>query len=197
VADRRRPYDDRAAAGRELAGRLSAYAGRQDVLVLGLVRGGVPVAAEVAAGLGAPLEPLVVRKIGAPGRPELAMGALTAVGHQFVVVRNDEVIDGFAISEDDFATGCAREQARLREAESRYASSRRAPQLEGAVAVVVDDGLATGASMRAAVAAVKQLAAEVDEVVCPWQPEWFGSVGAGYVDFGQVDDATVLALLSS
>ncbi|MPV37121.1 phosphoribosyltransferase [Georgenia subflava] len=210
------PYADRSEAGRVLAHELTAYAGRDDVVVLGLPRGGVPVAAEVAATLGAPLDVVVVRKLGVPGQPELAMGAITAVGETVTVVRNERVLDRAAVGREAFDGVLAAETAELRRREELYRGDRPREPLSGRVAVVVDDGLATGSSVRAALAALRQQApsrlvvavpvgsapsclavgAEADEVVCPWMPEPFYGVGQGYLDFSQTSDDEVRAALA-
>jgi len=203
-------YRDRRAAGAALAEHLAGYAGRDDVVVLGLVRGGVPVAAEVARRLGAPLDVLVVRKLGVPWAPEVAFGALGPGG---VRVLNEEIV---ARLPRPAVAGVLRHEAgELARRERRYRSRRAAIDLAGKVALLVDDGLATGATARAGVAvarelgasrvvvavpvgaaeAVEQLAVEADEVVCPLQPPVFGAVSRFYDDFGQVTDAEVVSLL--
>src|SRR6478609_5575700 len=148
-------FADRADAGRSVATLLAGYAGRDDVLVLGLPRGGVPVAAEVATGLGADLDVLVVRKLGVPGRPELAMGAIAAVGQGVEVVTNDVVIGRLSISPADFDAVYRSELVELRRRARTYRGARPAPSVAGLVVIIIDDGLATGATMRAAVAAVR------------------------------------------
>src|SRR6478609_6495661 len=144
-------FADRADAGRSVATLLTGYAGRDDVLVLGLPRGGVPVAAEVAGQLGADLDVLVVRKLGVPGRPELAMGAIADIGQSIEVL-----IGRLSISRADFNEVYRREQQELSRRARTYRGSRPAVAVTGRVVIVVDDGLATGATMRAAVAAVRQ-----------------------------------------
>jgi putative phosphoribosyl transferase len=210
-----RPYADRSAAGSDLARHLSAYADRDDVVVLGLPRGGVPVAAAIAAALHAPLDVLIVRKLGLPGHSELAMGAIAGVGERIEVVRNTDVLAHAQVSSDAFEDVSRREAAELRRREVAYRGDRPAAALRGRTVIVVDDGLATGSTMRAAVAAVRQgdparlvvavpigaartcreLAALVDEVVCPWQPHRFWAVAQGYRDFSQTEDAEVQRLL--
>jgi predicted phosphoribosyltransferase len=209
----RAPYGDRVEAGDELAENLRAYADRSDVVVLALPRGGVPVAARIAARLDAPLDVLTVRKLGLPSQPELAMGAIAAIGGHLHVVRNDDVLAQVAPPAVRFDEVRDREVARLRAAQSSRRGSRVA--IEDRVVIVVDDGLATGSTMRAAVAALRRvhplrivvavpigapqscaaLSEEVDELVCPWRPEGFMSVGRGYRDFRPVDDAEVARLL--
>ena len=209
-------YRDRLAAGAELAEALGAYAGRDDVVVLGLPRGGVPVAAAVAERIGAPLDVLVVRKLGLPEQPELAMGAIAGVGGAVEEVRNEHVLAQARPSEAEYRAVYERELATLRDRERSYRGHRDPEPVTDRVAVLVDDGLATGSTMRAAVAAVRRqqpqrvvvavpvgaratcvdLAAEVDEVVCPWTPEPFYAVGQAYVDFAATPDEDVVRLLS-
>src|SRR5437660_2231913 len=145
-------FRDRREAGQVLADRLTAYAGRPDVLVLALPRGGVPVAVEVAHALGAPLDVYVVRKLGVPGQEELAMGAIATGG---VRVLNDEVVAALHIPEVTIAAVAAREAQELARREQLYRGTRPAPAVRGRMVLVVDDGLATGATMRAAVAALR------------------------------------------
>lgn len=205
-------YRDRAAAGEHLATALARYAGRPDTIVLGLVRGGVPVAAAVAGRLPAPLDILVVRKLGVPWAPEVAFGALGPGG---VHVLNPEIAERLARA--DIAAAVRRESVELERRERRYRGDRPPLDLTGRIAVLVDDGLATGATARAAVAvarrlgasrvvvavpvgspeAVKLLRAEADEVVCPAAPANFGAVSRFYEDFRQVDDQTVVRLLAT
>ncbi|WP_231940850.1 phosphoribosyltransferase [Acidihalobacter aeolianus] len=146
-------FENRRDAGRRLADRLQGYTGRDDVVVLGLPRGGVPVAYEVARALNAPLDVLVVRKLGLPFHPELAMGAIASGG---AVDLNDDVITAYGIPADELALVRARELRELERRESTYRGSRPAIPLVGRTVIVVDDGLATGASMRAALRAVRQ-----------------------------------------
>jgi putative phosphoribosyl transferase len=205
-------FSDRSDAGRRLGELLESYAGRADVLVLGLPRGGVPVAFEVASRLGAPLDVFIVRKLGAPGQEELAMGAIASGG---VRVLNDEIVDLLRLSEADLAEVEQQERAELERRELLYRGRRAPLDVRGRVVVVVDDGLATGASMRAAVAALRQLepaqivvavpvaaastcealAGEADEVVCAFTPEPFLAVGLWYEDFSQTTDEEVRELL--
>lgn len=201
-------YRDRAEAGEALAATLTD---ERDPVVLGLVRGGVPVAAAVAKRLGAPLDALVVRKLGVPWTPEVAFGALGPGG---VLVLNEEIAS--RLSAADINAVVTAEMAELDRREARYRGNRPPVDLVGRTAIVVDDGLATGATARAAVAvarrlgaarvvvavpvgapeAVALLAAEADRVVCPVAPAAFGAVSRFYQDFRQVDDGTVSALLS-
>lgn len=215
MAMRHAPYSDRTEAGEALADRLAPYADRDDVVVLALPRGGVPVAAPVARRLRAPLDVLVVRKLGLPGQPELAMGAIAGVGDEVEVVRNDRVLDAVSVRDSDFRAVHDAELRELRRREEAYRDGRPAVGVPGRLAVLVDDGLATGSTMRAAVAAVRrQHPAEVvvavplgaadtcaalrqsaDEVVCDWMPEPFYAVGQGYRDFAATEDDEVRALL--
>ncbi len=203
-------FRDRQDAGAVLADALDEYVGQPDVLVLGLVRGGVPVAAEVARRLNAPLDALVVRKLGVPWAPEVAFGAMGSGG---VRVLNDEI--AARLPADAVTSVLRREATELGRRERRYRADRPPLNLDGRVALLVDDGLATGASARAAVAvarrlgarrvvvavpvgapqAVDQLRKVADEVVCPVQPREFDAVSRWYDDFGQVSDAEAVALL--
>lgn len=213
----RNRFADRIEAGRALAELLSAYAGRDDVIVLGLPRGGVPVAAEVAARIGAALDVLVVRKLGVPTHPELAMGAIGCVGDTVEVVTNDTVLSGLHISPADFDAVYQAELRELRRRTAAYRDDRPPVRVAGRTVIIVDDGLATGATIRAAVAAVRrqqpgrlvvavpvgaldscrQLDAEVDEVVCALTPEPFRAVRQGYADFSETSDEQVLAALAT
>jgi predicted phosphoribosyltransferase len=203
-------YADRTAAGAALAEHLAPYANRPDVVVLGLVRGGVPVAAEVARRLAAPLDVLVVRKLGVPWAPEVAFGAL---GPGDVRVLNPDIAS--RLSAEEIGAVIRHESIELARRERRYRADRPALSLTGRVALIVDDGLATGATARAAVAvarqlgasevviaapvgspdAVQQLSTLADRVVCPTVPADFGAVSRFYDDFGQVSDAEVGSML--
>jgi predicted phosphoribosyltransferase len=207
-------FRDRADAGRQLLGRLGAYRGRADVIVLGLPRGGIPVAYEVARGLGAPLDVFLVRKLGVPGQEELAMGAIATGG---VRVVNRDVVDALRIGEDVLDRVAAEEARELARREVQYRGDRPEPELRGRTAILVDDGLATGSSMRAAVAAAlaqgparvvvavpvaapstcEELRREVDEIVCVATPEPFMAVGRFYDDFSQTTDDEVRSLLAA
>jgi predicted phosphoribosyltransferase len=209
-------FADRVDAGHRLAERLTHLAG-QDVVVLGLPRGGVPVAAEVAAALRAPLDVLVVRKLGLPWQPELAMGAIAGVGGALEEVRNELVIRRAGVGDDVLDAVRAREVPELRRREQAYRGDRPALEVRGRTVVVVDDGLATGSTMRAAVAAVREqspaavvvavpvgspdtcarLDREVDEVVCLDMPRTFLAVGQAYDDFRATSDDEVRAALSA
>jgi predicted phosphoribosyltransferase len=206
-------FRDRNEAGRALADRLAQYGGRDDVVVLALPRGGVPVGAEVAAALGAPLDVFVVRKLGVPGHEELAMGAVATGG---VRVVNEEVVAAARVDRDRLEAVTAAERIELERREAAYRGNRPAQPVRGRTVLLVDDGLATGASMRAAATAVRQLepakiviavpvapldtcrdlATVADEVVCVLSPTPFLAVGNGYRDFHQVTDSEVTALLA-
>jgi len=204
-------YLDRIDAGRALAGLLAKYAGRDDVIVLGLPRGGVPVAAEVARALHAPLDAFLVRKLGVPGHEELAMGAIASGG---VRVLNDSVVQMLAIPDDAIDRVAERESRELARRDRAFRGDRPLPDMSGKTVILVDDGLATGASMRAAVKALKALgparvvvavpvgAAETcaqlredAEVVCAITPSPFHAVGVWYEQFGQTSDEEVQAAL--
>jgi putative phosphoribosyl transferase len=207
-----RRFRDRLDAGRALALALEEYRGRPDVVVLGLPRGGVPVAAEVAEALGAPLDVFVVRKLGVPGHDEFAMGAIARGGVQ---VLDRPTIDALSIPQAAIDRVAEREQRELERREREYRGDRPPPPVSGRIAILVDDGLATGASMRAAVAALRKLGParivvavpvgaartcrtlqdEADEVVCVSAPEDFQAVGLWYDDFGQTSDAEVQTAL--
>jgi predicted phosphoribosyltransferase len=214
-----RPYADRVEAGTVLAERLVAQLVQpaEGLLVLGLPRGGIPVAGQVAGRLRAPLDVLLVRKVGLPGQPELAMGAVAAIGDRTVLVANDTVLRQRGVPPAEFGEACDAELDTLRQQAIRYRGDRAAPDLAARPVVVVDDGLATGATMRAAVAALRAagagpltvavpiggpatcqaLAERVDSLVCPWQPADFRSVSQGYRNFSQTSEATVIAILAA
>jgi predicted phosphoribosyltransferase len=205
-------FRDRFEAGRVLASRLMKYAGRPDVLVLALPRGGVPVAYEVARALHAPLDVFLVRKLGVPGHEELAMGAIASGG---VRVLNDEVVNVLRIPDEEIDAVAAEEERELGRREQAYRDGRPAPDVRGKVAILIDDGLATGSSMRAAVAALRQqrparvvvavpvgaaqtcaeFQDEADEAVCARTPEPFYAVGLWFEDFTQTTDEEVHELL--
>jgi len=205
-------FADRREAGRALAALLRPYAGRAAVVVLGLPRGGIVVAREVAAALAAPLDIFVVRKLGVPLQPELAMGAIASGG---VRVLNASVIETFGISHDVLEQVTRHERQELERRERTYREGRPAVALDGRQVILVDDGLATGATMRAAITAVRDLrparvivavpvgtpetCREVtriaDELVCIETPELFDAVGAWYHDFSQTSDEEVTAAL--
>lgn len=206
------PFADRTEAGRALGAALRGRWDDEALLVLGLPRGGVPVAAEVAAALQAPLDVLVVRKLGTPGQPELAMGAIASGG---VRVLNPSVVRVLGIADDAIEDVAAGELVELERRERGFRGDRPRPELAGRTVVIVDDGLATGATVRAAVEAVQSaspsrvvvavpvgspeacaLVGEVaDEVVCLHAPPRFGAVGAYYTDFTQTSDDEVQRLI--
>ena len=206
------PFLNRREAGRDLASHLRHYGGRDDVIVLALPRGGVPVGFEVAERLGAPLDVFLVRKLGVPGHEELAMGAIASGG---VRVLNEHVVRMLGISPSDIDEVAALEQAELERREREYRGERAQPDMREKVCILVDDGLATGATMRAAAEALRRLGPakvvvavpaaaaetceefrhEVDEIVCAQTPEPFIAVGAWYVDFSPTSDEEVRELL--
>ncbi len=204
-------FRDRFDAGESLAERLREYAGRADVIVLALPRGGVPVGFVVARELGVPLDVFVVRKLGTPGQPELAMGAIASGG---VRVLNRDVVDSLGIPEREIEQVAAQEQTELERRERQYRGDRPSLEARGKAVILVDDGLATGSSMRAAAALRKagasqivvavpvaaratceQLREEGYEVVCATTPEPFFAVGQWYKDFSQTSDEEVRELL--
>jgi predicted phosphoribosyltransferase len=205
-------FRDRADAGRALAERLGDYRGRPDVRVLGLPRGGIPVAYEVACALQAPLDVYVVRKLGVPGHEELAMGAIATGGIRIV---NRDVVASLGIDAATIDRVAAVEKAELERREAQYRGGRPPADVAGATVILVDDGLATGSTMRAAVAAIREqrpakvvvavpvaapqtrdeLAREVDEIVCVATPDPFLAVGRFYDDFSQTTDREVQTLL--
>ena len=207
-----RPFRNREQAGRALAERLKCYANRQDVVVLALPRGGLPVAAEVAAALPAPLDVFMVRKLGTPGQPELAMGAIASGG---VRVLNEDVVQVLNVTSDAIDRVAAVEQRELERRERLYRAGRPFPSIADQVVILVDDGLATGSTMRAAVKAVRlhrpskvvvavpagaaemceDFRHEADEVVCVIAPEAFNAVGIWYEEFPQISDDEVRDIL--
>lgn len=206
-------FANRTTAGQVLAGELTEYADAQDVIVLGLPRGGVPVAFEIAQALNAPLDVLVVRKLGVPEQEELAMGAIAAGGVRII---NEHIVNLVKISEDTIARVAAQEERELERRELAYRGDRPFPDLQSRRVILVDDGLATGATMWAAVAAVKrqqpaeiiiavpvaaaatcqELQKAVDKIACAATPEPFYSVGLWYEDFPQTTDDEVRELLA-
>jgi predicted phosphoribosyltransferase len=205
-------FQDRHEAGRMLAEALRSYAGRDDLLVLALPRGGVPVGFEVARALGAPLDVMLVRKLGVPGHEELAMGAIASGGVRIV---SDDVVSAFGIPDRVLATVAAAEERELQRQERAYREARPIPDVRGKTVILVDDGLATGSTMRAAVATLRAMGAArvvaavpvappetcavmrevVDQMVCVLTPDPFLAVGAWYEDFSETGDETVRALL--
>jgi predicted phosphoribosyltransferase len=207
-------FRDRREAGRALAEHLARYTGRPDAIVLGLARGGMPVAHEVARALDLPLDVFLVRKLGAPGREELAMGAIASGG---VRVMNPEVTEALGLPEEAVASAATREQQELERLEQAYRDGASPAPVSGRTVILVDDGLATGASMRAAVEALRQrepsaivvavpiappatcaeLERTADAVVCAHTPQPFHAVGAWYDEFEQTGDDEVRALLAA
>ncbi len=205
-------FQDRSDAGRALAARLAQYAGRSDVLVLALPRGGVPVGYEIAQALHLALDLFVVRKLGTPGQPELAMGAVASGG---VLVINRDVVEALGIPDSMVREAAVAEQQELERRERQYRGERPPIDARGRTVILVDDGLATGSTMRAAAAALlrmgaarivvavpvaapptcEQLRAEVDELICADTPEPFLAVGQWYRDFSQTTDDEVRELL--
>lgn len=207
-------FADRIAAGRELAAALLRYRD-EDPVVLALPRGGVPVAAEIASALHAPLDLVLVRKVGLPWQPEVAMGAVVD-GPEPVVVRNTDVTDALHVSEAEFEERCKGELAEIERRRLHYLGGRRPAAVTGRTAIIVDDGIATGATMEAAIRAVRkrapraivvavpaapaeivrELAGSVDDVVCLVSSEVFDAVGSFYADFHQITDDDVIGLLA-
>jgi putative phosphoribosyl transferase len=206
-------FQDRGEAGRVLAGRLAAYSGRTDVVVLGLARGGVPVAREIATALRTPVDVFVVRKLGVPRWRELAMGAVATGG---CVVLNDNLIRELGITTEQLDATIATEVDELRRREKAYRGVRDSPDLTAKVVILVDDGIATGASMLAAVRAVRlsdptrvvvavpvaprsvdrRLVGEADEIICAVTPQRFEAVGQVFGDFHQITDEEVREALA-
>jgi putative phosphoribosyl transferase len=207
-------YRDRTDAGRKLAARLGHYRGNDDVLVLALPRGGVPVAFEIASAIDAPLDVLTVRKLGTPGQPELAMGAIASGG---VRVMNEDVLRLSGVGEEEVEAVARRELVELARREQVYRGDRKPLEIAGKVVILVDDGVATGATMKAAVAALRQvdpakiivavphsaeetcaeLRRKADEVVCLATPWPYMAVGRWYENFTQVSDVEVAELLEA
>ncbi len=205
-------FQDRREAGQILATRLTRYANRPDVIVLALPRGGVPVAFEVARALHVPLDVFLVRKLGVPGHEELAMGAIASGGAR---VLNEETIRALEIPYKIIGQVTARERRELNRRERAYREGRPAPDVRGHVVILVDDGLATGSTMRAAIAALRQqrparivvavpvgasdtcaaFRSDADEAICAVEPEPFYAVGVWYDDFSQTTDEEVHELL--
>jgi putative phosphoribosyl transferase len=208
-----RRFRDRTEAGQLLAERLRSYAGRDDVVVLALPRGGVPVAYEIAKALGAPLGVFVVRKLGVPGREEVAMGALASGG---LVVLDTRLVQQLGLDRNQLERTVAREAEELRRREAAYDGRLDPHELQGKTVILIDDGLATGSTMRAAALAVRDLDPAkivvavpvasretcdafrdvVDEIICEMTPQPFDAVGLWYEDFSQTTDAEVRELLA-
>ena len=205
-------FPNRNEAGRRLARKLEAYAGRKDTLVLAIPRGGVPIAFQVAAELGVPLDVFVVRKLGVPSQPELAFGAI-ASGE--IRILDEQIVESMGISENEIEQIAADEGLELQRREHAYRGGRAPLHLENKTVILVDDGIATGASTRAAIAALRELKParivlaapvapastcerllrEVDDLVCLDTPETFYAIGQFYEDFSQVSDEEVTTLL--
>jgi putative phosphoribosyl transferase len=206
-------FADRAEAGRSLAWRLEKYANRNDVIVLAIPRGGVPVAFEVAEALRAPLDVFLLRKLGVPGQRELAFGAIASGG---VRVLDRQILRTLSISSSQVESITAQAQQELKRRQAAYRNDQSPFRVIGKTVILVDDGIATGASLLADIRALRQLrpakivvavplapalvcerlAHEVDEMVCVASPEPFGAVGQFYDDFSQVEDQEVIALLA-
>jgi predicted phosphoribosyltransferase len=209
------PFADRAEAGKRLAAALEKYRDARPA-VLALPRGGVPVGAEIAAALGAPLDLVLVRKIGLPGQPELAMGAVVD-GDRPIVVRNEDVMHAVGVSQAGFDAVCRAEMKEIERRRRRYMAGRAPVDVSGRTAIVVDDGVATGATMRSALRAVRTrgpaglvlavpvaptdtlsaMQGEADAIVCLESYPFFGAIGAYYRDFDQLGDEEVIALLDA
>ncbi len=207
-------FRNRFDAGRRLAATLEQYASTPHLLVLALPRGGLPVGYEIARALNAALDVMLVRKLGVPGHEELAMGAIASGG---IRILSEDIIAGFAIPERVIATVAANEEAELQRRERTYRSHQPPPVIPGRTIILVDDGLATGSTMRAAAAALRSqqperlivavpvapaetcaaLSREVDQVYCLMTPEPFFSVGTWYEDFSQMADEEVRSLLEA
>ena len=209
-----KPFQNRIEAGRLLATKLADFASREDVLVLALPRGGVPVGSEIAKALHAELDVLMVRKLGVPSQPELAMGAIAAGG---VRILDREIVRALGITPTEIESAMNAETRLLESREALYRAGRPAPSIQGRTVILADDGMATGSTMRAAIAAVNKqrpgnlivavpvaalstvqdLKTEGQEVVCLHALEPYGAVGAWYEDFSQISDAEVIQLLES
>ena len=209
--DSETPYYDRIHAGRVLAERLGGYKGK-NALVLGIPRGGVPVAAEVARLLGADLDVIVARKLGAPGQPELAIGAVTANGGEFL---NNEILGAVGASPEYLESARKEQMAEARRRETRFRGDRPMERIQDRVVILVDDGLATGATMRAAIRSVRKhrpgrlivavpvgseeayaaLQEDADEVVCASVPQHFAAIGYFYQNFEPTEDAEVESIV--
>lgn len=205
-------FEDRVQAGWQLAQKLRSYAGRKDVVVLGIPRGGVPVAFEVANALGVPLDIFLSRKLGVPGQEELAFGAITSGGARVI---DRDLVQELNISEEEIEQITQGVEHELERRERLYRGGRPPLKVEGKIVILIDDGIATGASIRVAIKALRQMkpsrliiavpvapistcrriAAEVDELVCVDTPEFFYAIGQFYQDFSQVTDEEVIELL--
>lgn len=205
-------YKDRKDAGIQLASRLTRYKDREDVIVLALPRGGVVIGYEVAKALNCPLDIIIIRKIGFPGQPELAIGAVSETG---TVVLNEDIISTYRIPEDYIEKEISKQNNEILRRIAFYRGGKGIPPLEGKIVILVDDGVATGATMKAAISTLKKekivrlvaalpvssedaeekIKKMVDEWVCPETPSWFTAVGSFYQDFTQVSDEEVVELL--
>jgi putative phosphoribosyl transferase len=205
-------YRDRVDAGQQLAKELVHYANREDVLILGIPRGGVPVAFEVAQALRAPLDIVLVRKLGTPGQEELAMGAIASGG---IRILNQQLVAELGITDEQVADAIATQEAELQRRERLYRGSHPSISVKGKIVILVDDGIATGSSVLAAVDALRKLEPKkivvavpvapshadeqikrvADEFVCVHKPEWFFGIGQFYENFSQTEDSEVHALL--
>jgi len=207
-------FKDRSDAGKQLAGKLTQYRDKEDVIVLGLPRGGVTVAAEIAQALRCPLDILIVRKIGFPGDPEFAVGAVSETG---TVVFNESIVAGYRVSRDYLEQEAARQKIEITRRVALYRGGQGIPPLAGKTVILVDDGVATGATIKAAIATLKQenlarlvvalpvatqeaelaIAPLVDEWLCLQLTPGFRAVGQYYSDFTQVEDEDVVAMLKA
>lgn len=205
-------FQNRQEAGRLLAEQLAQYKNRQDLLVLAIPRGGVVVGYEVARALGAPLDVYITRKVGAPHNPELAIGAVASDG---TLVLDHNLIDLLGVSRDYIEEEASKERAEIQRRLAKYRGERSSPQIEGKVAILVDDGIATGATVSATIQAlrksnpkelvlaipvgprdtVERLKVQTDKLICLHAPEVFWAVGSFYLDFGQTTDEEVISLL--
>jgi len=205
-------FEDRIEAGQELAKSLHIYTNRKNTMILALPRGGVPVAYEVAKALSLPLDVLIVRKLGAPGQEELAMGAISL---NDVCYLNNELIDSLQVAPDELQRVIAKEKVELERRNQTYRLGKAAPDVTGKTVIIIDDGLATGATMRAAISALREakvdriivavpvgpfdtctkLRCYADEVTCLFTPEYFFGVGQWYQNFQQTSDEEVQAIL--
>ena len=205
-------YQNREHAGQVLAHELQAYAKREDVIVLALPRGGVPVGFQIATALQVPLDVFLVRKLGVPGYGELAMGAIAMGG---LTVFNQDVVSSYGISDQEMKAVIEKEKIELTRREQVYRGKRPFPELQNKIVILVDDGIATGATIRAAIKALREfkparlivavpvadksiydnLKPTVDELICPMQPTFLYAVGAWYDDFSQTEDEEVYTLL--
>lgn len=207
-------FRDRIEAGKLLGNALAFLKGKKDVIVLAIPRGGVPVGKEVAEMIGAPLDIVITRKVGAPGNPELAVGAVTQDGE---MILDEKLVRMLGVSKDYLKREAARQVEEIRLRKEKYRGKRPFPKLEGKTVVIVDDGIATGSTIKAAIQTVKktnpaviivaspvgppdtvaELSESVDRVVCLSTPEYFEAIGQFYEEFPQVDDVTVKSILGT